>query len=79
MYIHTNMFSAGRQLFQEALLDGTMSGFFRLMEQFSMQDEPAFCGLTSLSMVLNALCIDPRRTWKGAWRWFHEAMLDCCR
>lgn len=45
----------------------------------SMQDEPAFCGLTSISMVLNALCIDPRRTWKGAWRYFHEAMLDCCR
>ena len=44
-----------------------------------MQDEPAFCGLTSISMVLNALCIDPRRTWKGAWRYFHEAMLDCCR
>ncbi len=44
-----------------------------------MQDEPAFCGLTSLSMVLNALSIDPRRTWKGAWRWFHESLLDCCR
>jgi hypothetical protein len=29
-------------------------------------------------MVLNALAIDPRRTWKGAWRWFHEALLDCC-
>jgi glutathione gamma-glutamylcysteinyltransferase len=66
-------------LFQESLLDGTMNGFFKLMEQFSMQDEPAFCGLTSLSMVLNSLSIDPRRTWKGAWRWFHEAMLDCCR
>lgn len=38
----------------------------------STQDEPAFCGLASLAMVLNALAIDPRRTWKGAWRWFHE-------
>ena len=69
----------GKQLFAEALADGTMSGFFKLVEQFSTQDEPAFCGLTSLSMVLNALSIDPRRTWKGAWRWFHEGMLDCCR
>jgi hypothetical protein len=25
---------AGRQLFQEALLDGNMVGFFKLMEQF---------------------------------------------
>ncbi|KAG2450417.1 hypothetical protein HYH02_004919 [Chlamydomonas schloesseri] len=69
----------GRQVFQEALLDGTMSGFFKLMEQFNTQDEPAFCGLASLAMTLNALSIDPRRTWKGSWRWFHEAMLDCCR
>lgn len=29
-------------------------------------------------MVLNSLAIDPRRPWKGPWRWFHEEMLDCC-
>lgn len=68
----------GKALFQEALQQGTMSGFFKLVEQYSTQDEPAFCGLASLAMVLNALSIDPRRTWKGSWRWFHEYMLDCC-
>ena len=47
--------------------------------QSSTQDEPAFCGLASLAMVLNALAVDPKRAWKGAWRWFHEALLDCCR
>jgi len=31
-----------------------------------------------VAMVLNTLSIDPRRTWKGPWRWFHEEMLDCC-
>jgi glutathione gamma-glutamylcysteinyltransferase len=55
-----------------------MTGFFPLIEQYSTQDEPAFCGLSSLTMVLNALAIDPRRPWKGAWRWFHERLLDCC-
>ncbi|KAI8471447.1 MAG: Phytochelatin synthase-domain-containing protein [Monoraphidium minutum] len=68
----------GRQVFQEALQAGTMTGFFKLIEQLSTQDEPAFCGLASLAMVLNALAIDPRRTWKGSWRWFHEKLLDCC-
>lgn len=34
--------------------------------------------LCSLAMVLNTLQIDPRRAWKGPWRWFHEQMLDCC-
>ena len=22
--------------------------------------------------------MDPKRVWKGAWRWYHEDMLDCC-
>lgn len=70
---------AGRALFQEALKDGTMTSFFKLIEQYNTQDEPAYCGLTSIAMVLNALSIDPRRTWKGSWRWFHEQMLDCCK
>lgn len=35
-------------------------------------------GLSSLTMVLNALAIDPGRVWKGPWRWMHESMLDCC-
>lgn len=60
------------------MLAGTMEGFFKLVEQYRTQDEPAFCGLASLAMVLNTLSIDPRRTWKGPWRWFHEEMLDCC-
>eukprot|EP00123_Amoebidium_parasiticum_P001717 comp12879_c1_seq1/m.8066 comp12879_c1_seq1/g.8066 ORF comp12879_c1_seq1/g.8066 comp12879_c1_seq1/m.8066 type:complete len:490 (-) comp12879_c1_seq1:203-1672(-) len=68
----------GRRMFAEALADGTMDCFFPLIEQFRTQDEPAFCGLAALTMVLNALAIDPRRTWKGPWRWFHERLLDCC-
>ncbi|KAF9915720.1 hypothetical protein BX616_005556, partial [Lobosporangium transversale] len=40
--------------------------------------DPAFCGVSSLSMVLNALEIDPRRQWRGVWRWYSEEQLDCC-
>ncbi|XP_074582111.1 glutathione gamma-glutamylcysteinyltransferase 1-like isoform X2 [Curcuma longa] len=68
----------GKRLFCEALQDGTMEGFFKLISHFQTQSEPAFCGLASLSMVLNALAIDPRRKWKGPWRWYDETMLDCC-
>mmetsp|Transcript_29914 Transcript_29914/g.95638 ORF Transcript_29914/g.95638 Transcript_29914/m.95638 type:complete len:482 (-) Transcript_29914:54-1499(-) len=68
----------GQRLFAQALATGTMGGFFRLIEQFHTQDEPAFCGLGTLTMVLNALNVDPGKTWKGPWRWFHEEMLDCC-
>ncbi|MQL72306.1 hypothetical protein Taro_004657 [Colocasia esculenta] len=68
----------GKQLFCEALQQGTMEGFFTLISHFQTQCEPAYCGLASLAMVLNALAIDPGRKWKGPWRWFDESMLDCC-
>lgn len=68
----------GKRLFAEALAAGTMEGFFPLVSVFQTQSEPAFCGLASLAVVLNALAIDPGRRWKGPWRWFDESMLDCC-
>nr|QCX35399.1 phytochelatin synthase 3 [Arundo donax] len=68
----------GKRLFAEALAAGTMEGFFSLVSCFQTQSEPAFCGLASLAVVLNALAIDPGRRWKGPWRWFDESMLDCC-
>jgi len=69
----------GRQLFAEALNAGYMQNFFFLAEQFSTQDEPTYCGLTTLAMVLNTLRIDPMQTWKGVWRWFNEQMLSRCK
>ena len=68
----------GKRIFQEALLDGHMETYFVLASQFSTQEEPAFCGLTTLVMVLNALEVDPQKIWKSPWRWYHEQMLDCC-
>ncbi|RVX19237.1 Glutathione gamma-glutamylcysteinyltransferase 1 [Vitis vinifera] len=67
-----------QQLFIEAIQSGTMEGFYKLISYFQTQSEPAYCGLATLSMVLNALAIDPGRKWKGPWRWFDETMLDCC-
>jgi hypothetical protein len=69
---------AGRRLFAEALREGDLACYFPLAENFRPQHEPAYCGLTSLTVTLNALGVDPGRVWKGPWRWFHEEMLDCC-
>src|SRR5882724_13623028 len=68
----------GRQVFAEALATEGLNGYFRLAEQFHTQSDPAFCGLGSLVVALNALAIDPERLWKGPWRWFAEDLLDCC-
>jgi glutathione gamma-glutamylcysteinyltransferase len=68
----------GRRLFGEASAEGGMDGYFALAEQFHTQSDPAYCGLGSLVVALNALGVDPERTWKGPWRWFAEDLLDCC-
>jgi len=68
----------GKLLFGTALVEGNMEGYFPLAENFVTQSHPAFCGLGSLTMVLNALLIDPQRQWQGNWRWFDDFMLDCC-
>lgn len=70
--------SEGRQVFAEALAAGQLDGYFPIAEQFHTQADPAFCGLGSLVVALNAMAIDPGRLWKGPWRWFDEELLDCC-
>jgi glutathione gamma-glutamylcysteinyltransferase len=67
----------GKQIFKEALQDGGMECYFPLAEQFVTQSEPSYCSVSSLAMVLNALNFDPKRIWKGAWRWVSEDMLSC--
>lgn len=68
----------GKRLFRDALLDGHMESYFSLAAQLCTQDEPAYCGLATLVMVLNAFEMDPGRVWKKPWRWYHESMLKCC-
>jgi glutathione gamma-glutamylcysteinyltransferase len=77
----TTAFSSaeGRLRFVRSLHEGLAEPYFALAEQFRTQDEPAFCGLATLVMCLNAMAIDPGRVWKGVWRWFSEDMLSCCK
>ncbi|KAF9288773.1 hypothetical protein BGZ88_008049 [Linnemannia elongata] len=77
---HLDSFTSprGKKLFQEMITAGTGECFFRLCTSFNTQSDPAFCGVSSLSMVLNALEIDPRRQWRGVWRWYSDEQLDCC-
>ncbi|RKP33482.1 Phytochelatin synthase, partial [Dimargaris cristalligena] len=68
----------GRALFKESLLQGTAEGYFNLAGNFTTQSEPAYCGPSSLAMVLNALEIDPGQTWKGSWRWYSDELIKTC-
>lgn len=70
----------GKKMFLDSLMSGDAESYFPLAEQFITQGEPAYCGLSTLAMVLNALSIDPNIRWKGGWRWFDEEMVvnSCC-
>ena len=68
----------GKRLFTKALLQGNADAFFPLVSYFTTQAEPAFCGLSTLVVILNALEIDPGRLWKWPWRFWSESHLSCC-
>lgn len=67
----------GKRIFREALEQGGMNAYFALSEQFLTQSEPAYCSLSTLAMVLNALNHDPKKVWKLPWRWVTEETLQC--
>ncbi|KAI9017970.1 Phytochelatin synthase-domain-containing protein [Phycomyces nitens] len=68
----------GKRLFRGAMDQGQAESFFKLMGNFSTQSSPALAGVSSLAMALNALEIDPKRIWKGNWRWFSGDQLKTC-
>ena len=41
----------GKELFQQALLEGLLQVYFPLAEQFITQAEPAYCGLCKISKI----------------------------
>ncbi len=49
----------GKRIFRESLELGHMECYFGLAAQFRTQDEPAYCGLSTLVMVLNSLEVRP--------------------
>ena len=61
-------------MFAQALSEGGLKSYWKLAESFTTQSQPAACGLASLVMVLNALRVDPRRVWKGVWKWWDEEL-----
>ncbi|KAJ3095642.1 hypothetical protein HDU97_006749 [Phlyctochytrium planicorne] len=69
----------GKTIFCRAVHTPYMEAYYALSMHYTTQNEPAYCGLTTLCMVLNTLEVDPLRRWKGPWRWYDEEMLECCR
>ena len=63
-----------------SLQAGSAVPYLALSSCFNTQAESAFCGLSTLTIILNSLRIDPHRIWKlTVYRWYSEELLDCCR
>lgn len=56
--------------------EGSAVPFFSLSSCYKNQSHPAYCGISTLVVVLNSLGIDPKSTWKTPWRWFTEEVLE---
>uniref|UniRef100_A0A7I4Y6Q0 glutathione gamma-glutamylcysteinyltransferase n=1 Tax=Haemonchus contortus TaxID=6289 RepID=A0A7I4Y6Q0_HAECO len=76
--VYNLMSFAEAHLEENSFTRGNANIYFKLASQFRTQDEPAYCGPSTLVMVLNALEVDPGQVWKAPWRFYHESMLDCC-
>lgn len=71
----------GRRWLIEAMTRESAAPYIILTEHFCNQSDPAFCGVTTLLIVLNALAIDPMVRWKGGWRYFGDEdvlLSNCC-
>ena len=70
----------GRQYLLESMSNNTAESYWALTEQFVNQSDPAYCGVTTLLMVLNAMNIDPNVRWKGGWRFYgdEDVLLQRC-
>lgn len=56
--------------------EGTALPFLALSSCYKPQPNLAYCGFSTLVMMLNALKVDPKRLWRTPWRWFTEELLE---
>lgn len=68
----------GQEIFHESFKSGNATNFFSLITNFASQSDVSMCGPASLAMVMNALKLDPKRTWRRPWRWWSDEMFACC-
>lgn len=64
-------------ILQECINQNTSNPFFEFVDNYTTQSDPAFCGSSNLSILLNTLKKDPGFKWKGIWRWYDDTNIKC--
>lgn len=62
----------GIERLQQSLTANTAASYIPLTQHATNQSEPAYCGLTTACIVLNALECDTVYRWNGGWRYWHD-------
>eukprot|EP00501_MAST-03F_sp_TOSAG23-6_P002101 GSMAST32.ASY1.ANO1.2196.1 assembled CDS len=69
----------GRKYFKSAFDSGTLDGsYWNLSENYATQSDPAFCALTSLTVTLNSMGVDPLRKAWSKHPVHDENLVTCC-
>jgi glutathione gamma-glutamylcysteinyltransferase len=72
----------GRNMLMQSLLQDTANSYWSLTEHGMNQSDPAYCGITTLLVILNSMAVDPQTIrWRGGWRYYaNEDVLlgHCC-
>lgn len=66
-----------QELLRGSIIEGCANSYFSLADQFQTQSDPTYCGPTTMASVFNSLSVDPKRKWKGIWRWYLEEVIKC--
>ena len=69
--------SKSQTLLKESMAQGCANSYFFLADQFQTQGDPTYCGPTTMVCVFNSLNVDPKKKWKGIWRWYWEEVIKC--
>ena len=70
--------SESRSRLCRTLQTGYAVPFLSLSSCYNTQSQLTYCGLSTLSIILNSLQIYPRRRWKTITGWYTNKLLDKC-
>lgn len=66
-----------QEMLKQCIEDGSAHSYFQIADQFQTQADPSYCGPTTMISVFNSLGVDPKKKWKGIWRWYLEDVIKC--
>ena len=62
-----------KEILLDCLLNNSANPFFEIQDNFITQTFIAYCGPATISVILNAIGVDPKAVFFRNWRWYSES------